>query len=125
MRTVDTSELFAKYPHIAKKITTLWGSAECHELLMALISDSRDGVRAGFSHEIAHTIFSLLNRHDSLYPQFDKSATVATFGFPDTSRPVRKPVKSSGGDWRIFKYLIMFLAVIIVIGLLKAYKIAL
>ncbi|MCX7192898.1 MAG: hypothetical protein NTY60_04645 [Proteobacteria bacterium] len=72
--TIDTAALFLHHPHIAKKITLLWGYAECRKLLVSLLSDSRDRMRAGFSEQNAKTLFAMLNQHDALFPQFDTSS---------------------------------------------------
>jgi hypothetical protein len=119
---VDPAELFKKYPHIAKKITSLWGSAECRELLMSLINDSRDGGRAGFSTEIARIIFALLDKHDSIYPQFDKSAHIEIpFGFTQKKRPMNTPVKVNKEGWGIFQYIVIIFFIFLCVFAYKAY----
>lgn len=92
MNKVDPAELFKQYPHIGKKITSLWGSADCRQLLMNLINDSRDGGRAGFTPEIAKIIFALLDKHDSMYPEFDSSAHIEV---PFRATQFKKPINNS------------------------------
>jgi hypothetical protein len=119
---VDPAELFKKYPHIAKKITSLWGSAECRELLMSLINDSRGGDREGFSPEIARIIFALLDKHDAIYPQFDKSAHIEVpFGFTRKNRPVGTPVKVQKEGWGIVQYVLIIFFILLCVFAYKAY----
>ncbi len=119
---VDPAELFKKYPHIAKRITSLWGSAECRELLMSLINDSRDGGRAGFSPEIARIIFALLDKHDAIYPQFDKSAHIEIpFGFTQKKKPVGPPVKVTKEGWGIVHYIVFIFFILLCVFAYKVY----
>lgn len=68
--SVDTRELFARFPHL-QKIVDLWGTAACRAYLMGLITDTRDGRRQGFPANHARTLFQLLHEHDERFPQFD------------------------------------------------------
>lgn len=72
MPNVDTSRLYAAHPHL-RRIDELWGQAECRALLTELMSETRDGARAGFAPENASTLLRLLMEHDRSYPQFDES----------------------------------------------------
>lgn len=119
LNAIDTSELFATYPHIEKKIAMSWGEVACRELLMSLISDSRDGARAGFSPQNAKTIFALLKRHDVLYPRFDKSADIWVLGRSNPYRPVSRP--TGRDDWRLIKYAAPFFALILFVLMYKAH----
>ena len=118
---VDPAELFSKYPHIAKKITSLWGTSNCRELLISLISDSRDGGRAGFSPEIAKIIFALLDKHDAMYPNFDTSAHIEV---PFRATQLKKPViKSSDSDGSsAIKYGIIIFIIIVAAFSYMAYQ---
>jgi hypothetical protein len=120
LNKVDTSGLFARYPHLAKKITSLWGSAEGREFLVSLMSDSRSDSRAGFSHDDAKTVFMLLNRHDALYPYFDRTVEVgASIGSRVARRPIKKRDDSGSG---LMRYIYPFLALIAFAVLFKAYQ---
>jgi hypothetical protein len=121
LNAIDTSELFAAYPHIAKKIAMSWGEVACRELLMSLISDSRDGARAGFSPQNAKTIFALLKRHDVLYPRFDKSSDIWVLGRSNPYRPASRPVGRENVDWRLIKYAAPFFALILFVLMFKAH----
>ena len=79
MDNIDTSELFAHYPHLAAKIQNLWGTKECRANLLHLLSDSRGGTRAGFPIEIGKTIILLLRDHDAKFPMFDDTDTFLPF----------------------------------------------
>ena len=119
---VDPAELFSKYPHIAKKITSLWGTSNCRELLMSLISDSRDGGRAGFSPEIAKIIFALLDKHDAMYPQFNQTEHIEVpFGFVQKKIPANKPAEDKNSGWGVFHYVMIFFIVILAIAAYKGY----
>jgi hypothetical protein len=61
------------YPHITKRIESLWGTRECRKFLLELISDSRDGQRQGLPPEVAKEILLVLQNHDERYPGFDDS----------------------------------------------------
>jgi len=112
MSKVDPAELFKQYPHIGKKITSLWGSAECRQLLMSLINDSRDGGRAGFTPQIATIIFALLDKHDAMYPQFDTSAHIEVpFRATQLKKLVIKPSESEGSS--ALKYGIIIFVIIV------------
>ena len=129
LNTIDTTELFSQYPHIAKKITYSWGHPECRALLVSLISDSRGGVRAGFSSQNAKTLFALLSRHDALYPQFEKPAdvwSVEPSGMEDTvnshvmHREAGRHAEKRHADWRLVKYVVPLLALILFALIFKA-----
>ena len=119
---VDPAELFSKYPHIAKKITSLWGTSNCRELLISLISDSRDGGRAGFSPEIAKIIFALLDKHDAMYPQFNTTTHIEVpFGFVQKKAPAGKIEKGSNGGWGVFHYAIIIFILILAFSAYRGY----
>ena len=121
LNKIDTTGLFSRYPHLAKKITLAWGSPECRELLVSLMSDSRESSRTGFSHDDAKTIFLLLNRHDALYPQFDKAPeVVASVGSVIARKAVVKRAESNRGG--LLRYIYPFVALILFAILFKAYK---
>ncbi len=118
MDKVDPAELFKKYPHIGKKITSLWGTQPCRELLMDLINDSRDGGRSGFTPDIARIIFALLEKHDSMYPQFDSSAK---FEVPFRAAQIRKTVSKPDNSSAV-KYVVIVFLVIIAVFSYMAYQ---
>ena len=119
MNKVDTTGLFSRYPHLAKKITMAWGSKECRELLVSLMSDSRENSRKGFSHEDAKTIFLLLNRHDAVHPYFDKTPEiVASVGSAAARKAIAKRSESNG----LLRYIYPFLALIVLAVIFKTYK---
>ena len=74
-RSIDTTALYAAYPHLSR-IDDMWGTAQCRKLLLELLSDSRDGTRKGFEPEHASTIFRLLNEHDQKFDHLDNPDTV-------------------------------------------------
>jgi hypothetical protein len=47
-------------PHLARKICSIWGSAELDVYLSGLIMDSRDGSRQGFPVDVAEEILLLI-----------------------------------------------------------------
>ncbi len=121
MQTIDTAGLFSRYPHLAKKISMTWGTQECREILVSLMSDSRSSVRTGFSHEDAKTIFMLLDRHDALYPQFDKEPEIAAPARPAVAARQAMTKQSEGNG--LMRYIYPFLALIGFAATFKAYKI--
>ncbi len=70
MHEVDTTKLYQDYPHL-KQIDELWGTPAGRDLLIELMSDTRDGKRVGFSHDHGMTLLALLTEHDRQFPQFD------------------------------------------------------
>lgn len=61
------------YPHITKRIESLWGTRDCRKFLIELIADSRDGARKGLPPEVAKEILLLIEGHDAEFPHFDDS----------------------------------------------------
>ncbi len=121
MQTIDTANLFSRHPQLAKKITMSWGTLECRDMLVSLMSDSRSSVRTGFSHEVAKTILMPLDRHDALHPHFNKEPEIVAPVRPAVA--VRKAmVKRSEGNG-LMRYNYPFLALIGFVATLKAYKI--
>ena len=57
------------HPHIGKSIQILWGHEELSLFINRIVTDSREGKRAGFSQEVSDALFKLLKHHDVLYPQ--------------------------------------------------------
>jgi hypothetical protein len=78
------------YPHITRRIESLWGTRECRTFLLELISDSRDGQRQGLPPEVAQEIILVLQDHDEAYPGFDDSAEFVkmTYQFMPAEAPV-------------------------------------
>jgi hypothetical protein len=118
MNKVDPAELFKKYPHIGKKITSQWGTKQCRELMMELINDSRGGDRSGFSPEIAKIIFALLEKHDSMYPHFDSSVK---FEVPFRAAQIRQKVTKPDSSSAV-KYAVIIFLVIIALFSYMAYE---
>lgn len=79
-----------RYPHITKRIESLWGTKECRKFLLELIADSRDGSRQGLPPEVAREIIVVLQNHDEDYPGFDDSAEFVrtTYRFMPREAPV-------------------------------------
>lgn len=120
MNKVDTAGLFSRYPHLAKKITMAWGTQECRDMLVSLMSDSRESSRTGFSHEDAKTIFLLLNRHDAVYPYFDQAPeVVASVGSAARKAVAKRSQRNTGG---LLRYIYPFLALIVFAVIFKTYK---
>ncbi|APR05351.1 MULTISPECIES: hypothetical protein [Thauera] len=68
---VDTTALFERFPHLAPRISAMWGTRDGRKYLSSLIMDTRDGQRQGFPPEHAKTIVRLLLEHDIAYPEFE------------------------------------------------------
>ncbi len=97
-----------------------WGTLECREMLVSLMSDSGERIRTGFSHEDAKTIFLLLDRHDALFPHFDKTPEIAaSAGSPATRKAVARERTEGNG---LMHYIYPFLALIAFSLAFKAYK---
>lgn len=47
------------YPHIAARLTELWGKPYCSSYLANLLDDNRDGARAGFPQSVAEELLLL------------------------------------------------------------------
>ena len=120
MNTVETKELFAKYPHIADKITAMWGTAECRALLISLLADSRDGSRAGFLPSVAKEIFALLKKHDDLFPKYDTTNDIIPPFRNHRQAPIRR---DTGNDYVFIKLAAKIITVILVLTLaVKGYR---
>jgi len=48
------------YPHIAARLTELWGKPSCAGYLGNLLNDNRDGIRAGFPQSVAEELLLLM-----------------------------------------------------------------
>lgn len=79
MPKTDTTRLYAAHPHLAR-IDELWGRKDCRDLLTNLMTETRDGERAGFCKENASTLLRLLMEHDRAFPEFDDSAKIGSWG---------------------------------------------
>lgn len=120
MDTVDTSEFFTLYPHIAGKIRDLWGTKECRVLLMTLLNESRDGKRAGFPISIGKTIFTLLKVHDTKFPQFDDADDIVVPFKLARPRPV---IVDRSYDWGIVGTAAKIIALVLIAAIFyKVYK---
>lgn len=120
MNKIDTSELFAHYPHIAAKIKALWGTKECRVLLMSLMNDSRGGTRAGFPLSIGKIIISLLQAHDESFPQFDNKNDAFIPFTGVRSRPV---VARQQSDWGMIGAIAKLIALVLIAAIFyKVYK---
>lgn len=90
-------------------------------MLVSLMSDSRAGNRTGFSHEDAKTILLLLDRHDALYPRFNKEPEIVTPARPAVAARKAMAKRSEGNG--LMRYIYPFLALIGFAATFKAYKI--
>jgi hypothetical protein len=57
-----------RFPHIGKKIESLWGESDCTAYLNDMLTDTRGHTRQGFPVEVASALFSLLQEHESSFP---------------------------------------------------------
>ncbi|MDP2195572.1 MAG: hypothetical protein Q8J72_06255 [Rhodocyclaceae bacterium] len=56
----ETSRSIESYPHIAARLTELWGKPACAAYLKNLLDDNRDGVRTGFPQSVAGELLLLV-----------------------------------------------------------------
>lgn len=56
----ETSRSIESYPHIAARLTELWGKPACATYLNNLLDDNRDGVRTGFPQSVAEELLLLV-----------------------------------------------------------------
>ena len=56
----EASRSIESYPHIAARLTELWGKPACSAYLSNLLDDNRDGVRTGFPQSVAEELLLLL-----------------------------------------------------------------
>lgn len=61
------SSIEADFPHIAEKLSQVWGYPECFSYLSELIIDNR-GNRKGFDREIMHDLMLLLKITEQVTP---------------------------------------------------------
>jgi hypothetical protein len=122
LNTVETVELFAKYPHIAKKVSMSWGSPEGRKLLVSLLADSRDGARAGFPPSVAKEIFALLKQHDIKFPQHDTTTDIIVPFQGYREKIVH--VRDTSNDFTVIKLVTKIILVIVILTLaVKGYNI--
>ena len=57
-----------KFAHVQKRLSILWGSADCRQYLVSLIPDASG--KTGFPISVVSALKSLLLRHDALHPKF-------------------------------------------------------
>ena len=67
-----------KFPHIQYRIELLWGSRDCRKYLKSLGVADRPN-RKGFPFEAGMAIHSILELHDSEYPEF-KPISISKWG---------------------------------------------
>ncbi|WP_148103023.1 type IV pilus assembly protein FimV [Sulfuricystis multivorans] len=48
------------FPHIAKRLTELWGTADCLVYMQNLLADNRGGARSGFPQPVAEELLMLI-----------------------------------------------------------------
>lgn len=78
-RTMDTVALYARFPHL-QCIDLMWGSRECRQYVLNLMTDTRGGTRQGFPSDHAMTIMSLLMEHDRVFPQYENEPVDLRWG---------------------------------------------
>lgn len=61
---------YIKYPHLGAKLHSTWGTSTCRAILKESLLADRDG-RAGFPPDDAKILFSLLEKHDKIYPHLN------------------------------------------------------
>lgn len=49
------------FPHITKRLTELWGTADCLLYMQKLLADNRGGARSGFPQAVAEELLLLIN----------------------------------------------------------------
>lgn len=59
-----------RFPHISEALELLWGTKEYAAYIYKLLTDTRDGKRNGFPHEVADALFKLSNFHNDEFPEF-------------------------------------------------------
>lgn len=55
----ESERSIANYPHIANRLTELWGKPGCLDYLQHLLGDNRGGARAGFPQPVAEELLLL------------------------------------------------------------------
>jgi hypothetical protein len=105
------------YPHIARRLDSMWGSQEARDFMMDLLTDSRDGGRQGFDPSVASAILSLLDKHDHSYPQFSRKSDVRSdYRFAPKPTVYEKPKTDLS---KVMGILVDFAVLLLVLGLVK------
>ena len=60
----DFIAVYARFPHIGKKLTDLWGSGGFDLFINNLLMDTKDGARQGFPDDVAFHLFQLAKLQD-------------------------------------------------------------
>lgn len=55
-----TSQTLENFPHITKRLTELWGTADCLLYMQNLLADNRGGARSGFPQPVAEELLMLI-----------------------------------------------------------------
>jgi hypothetical protein len=60
------------FPHVAARIELMWGTRDCRKYLYSLTVEdfARKPPRRGFPFAALDAVVSLLELHDTIYPQF-------------------------------------------------------
>lgn len=66
----DMDVVKSSFPHVAKIISFTWGHKECHDYLLRMFTDTRDGNRKGFPLRVFLALNSLMMQHQVEFPQF-------------------------------------------------------
>ena len=114
----DFELLKDRFPRISNRLTEIWGSKECREELIKLITDTRNGTRQGFPPDIAAAIIRILSMHDAEFPQWNDSFDTP-IPFTGNHRPVRDVPVPYSGYQTIVRLASILVGVILFMGLAK------
>jgi hypothetical protein len=62
---VDLQLIAARFPHIARALTLLWGEPEVVTYVDKLFLDTRGGTRRGFPADVRNALIAIRGRHQS------------------------------------------------------------
>lgn len=117
-KQLNIEELFQRYPHIAKKVTVMWGSSGCRDFLNSLLVNKRSELRAGFTPNDAKLIFALLSKHDELFPQANTMhVEIPPFYCGTGKYPAYKPRQH---DWSFLKWIFIFIIGLVAYAVYKS-----
>jgi tetrahydromethanopterin S-methyltransferase subunit G len=65
----------ARFQRLGAKVEATWGTKALSPFINELLHDTRDGTRQGFPPDAAKAFFTLMMRHDELFPDLAISAS--------------------------------------------------
>ena len=73
--TQQIASIGKSFPRIGATLALFWGEKEFAPYIDGLLNDTRSGTRQGFPPDVTEQLMTLLNAHDTAFPQYAKLYT--------------------------------------------------